>query len=433
VNGRISKQEEWGTYFCIWSAFSYWVQTGSLEFARGDYLHRILASLKWLEDYAYDEERGAFGMYYRGEDPLEGTYDWNFDEAVGRPMTSRAPSHNGQPIHRSYSFSENMRVYSGYVMLSAMVEEPLATELAERARRLEPFLRECHEGDIAGYVKLADGATAAEPAKPRWMPGTLFVPDPTWEPDIIRASRMFNLEPVRKGEERFVHHVMGNVVAQDPALMGSERLEEFLDIFLPQCVLPGHHLQMAGTVIEDVNCADGSIHDNRPQLFATALIQAAMVGQGLFRLPFGLAVRANKCIERIARYEYRNAILDIEFEGGGDVFAIQLGSRTLTRSLQLPDSWLEGATSISVRMATPKDGPVRLVRSQVRLLDVEEDVKGATFKIWACGFNAMCFDKRPDSLRVLSDGADVQFELREAHGWWWLTFDGRGEFEIRIG
>ncbi len=384
VNGRISKQEEWGTYFAAWSAFAHWTRTGSREFAGGRYLENLLSSLDWLERNCWEPDCGAFGTWYRGENPVKGSYDYGWDEAVGCPQSTSAPSFQGKAITRIYGFQANVMAYNTYLMLAAMMDGDGAEELVRKARGLRPFLEECRsEPRFSAIYELEDGSTARDPKPPHYPPGACFVPDPTDVPELVRNSPRYDLTSVKEGQERFVHQMLNCIVAQDPAHFGSGNLEDFLDLYLPQVRRAGRFLQMAGAPIEDVNCPDGSYHDNRPQLFAAALMQVAMVSRALYPLPFGLALRSNHLIAGIEGYRYRGSTITFRFEGDGPIGGVDVDGRELPNSLQVPDDRLEDGGQVRVRMGEEAEREPRLVWSTVRLRDVERRDESVLYHVEA--------------------------------------------------
>ncbi|MFP4579199.1 MAG: hypothetical protein ACLFQ6_00600 [Candidatus Sumerlaeia bacterium] len=431
VTPRISKQEEWGYYCAVWSAFTYWTQTGSREFAEEPYIEYLMETLDWLERHAWDEEKGAFGIYYRGENPFKGTYDDGFDEAVGKPMNMSAPSLNGKAIRRMYNFEANLFAYNFYHMLAAMLDEPLSGQMLEKVRAIGEFLRHCHEGGFSAECLMEDGSWERNLEPGRWSPGCFFAPDYRWMPEILRAHPKSRIEDVRKGTERFVHHVLINYVMRDPALMGSAEFEEFMDIFLPQCMADTPYLQMPGSVIENVNCEAGSYHDNRPQIFATGLMQATFMAQGVRRQPFGLAVRANPYIREVKQYGYQGNNLSFVFEGKGDVKSLWIDDRELPATLQLPEQWLRKNSTITTKMGKSLKA-CRWMASSVRLLNVEKNETAVTYSIEAFGCNSISFSAKPKNITLKKGNQKIESSIKEAEGWHYLRFEGRGKFVLKI-
>ncbi len=435
VNGRISKQEEWGTYWATWSAFTHWTQTGSRDLVEGVYRENLLASVDWLERLCWDEAKVAFGTWYAGEDPFLGSHDFGYDQAVGCPMATKARAFQGQAVRRHYSYDFNLMMYNVYWMLSASGEGPEAEALADKARRLEPFLRSAAaEGGFARLVVLEDGREVTDPAAAHFRYGIEFMPDPAEAPAIIRRDERFDLTPVLRGQDTFAHQVLANLRLQDPVLFGSGDVETLLEHYLPQVRRAGAYLQMAGTLPENINCADGSYHDNRPQLFSTGLMQAVLVGRAIQRLPFGIAVRANPHIERIEQYEYQGCSLALAFEGAGEaVTAVKINGQPLPHSLQIPHDALTPETAVRVTLGDARPQGAALAWSSVQLASVQREGNVVAYHVEAFGPNAMAFTSRPaDFTLETAEGTPVQPRVHEANGWCSVEFPGRGRFVLRM-
>ncbi len=433
VTGKISKQEEWGWYCAVWSAFTYWVQTGSRQFGDGVYQNNLLETLDWLERHAYDSERHAFRNYYRGENPYEGTYDFAYDEAVGKPMNTNAPAQDGKAIRYSFNFEANILMYSGYLMLSALLDGEESEKALAKALDLEPFLRKCREERVGRYCIVGEGEEVLDQSDNRWPPCAFFAPDYAWLPDILLHDPKGDVQDVVAGKERFVHQSMINFIMRDPVVMSQDDFKTFMDIFLPQCRRQAKYLQMPGSVIENVNCEDGSYHDNRPQIFATGLMNATMVAQAVRRQPFGIAVRANDVIEKIEHYGFQGQDLRFVFEGeGAFVESVRVGDLTLRSTQQIPESQVEGDLDVVVGMSGSRgEFPVWL-GSSLRLLDVKGEGGKSVYHGTAYGRNNVMFDRPPGSLLVEVEGDEVEADVKEANGICYVDFPGLGDVSLTI-
>ncbi len=431
VTGKMSKQEEWGLYCAVWSAFTHWTQTGSTEFMQGKYKANILECLDWMERCAYDPNMGAFGFWYRGEEPFEDSYDYGFDEAVGKAVSGGCASFDRVPIRRSYNFAGNLLNYNAYIMLGAMLDGDERDPMFAKADALAIFLKRAIDENFSQLVRLADGTLRADPMPKGWKTGSMFSPDYSWVPTVLSEERVGKIDGIRNGEERFVHQVLLNYVMRDPAVMGSDDFVEFMDIFLPQCRRAGEYLQMPGTVIENVNCPDGSYHDNRPQVFATSLMNATMMGTALRRFPFGIAVRANNFVETITGYEYQGRTLKLEFAGAGPACSLTIGKTRLNRTLQVPEELLEQSNEITVEMHENSSG-ISWMGSSVRLLRADEEEDACRWHVQAYGRNAIFFDGRPAAIAIVQDEQEVPLRITQAHGWCYVDFDGNGEFSVSV-
>jgi hypothetical protein len=221
---------------------------------------------------------------------------------------------------------------------------------------------------------------------------------------------------------------------QDPALFGSENLEKLMEIYLPQISRSGAVLKMPGTLVENINCADGSYHDNRPQLFATGLLQYSMVGRGLWRMGLGIAVRANRLLQRIEGYAWLGRELTVEFAGEGThVAAIDIAGRRLERTLQIPDDLPPGQVRIIARLSDTPPARPQLIYSTMRLLGAEEDGAAAIYTFEAIGKNVAAFTAPWEEIELTApDGAAIEPETAECFSWHVIEFPGRGRFVLRV-
>ncbi|MGF1483359.1 MAG: hypothetical protein ACFBZ8_03225 [Opitutales bacterium] len=436
VTRRISKQEEWGWYTAVSSAFAHYTQTGSRQFCEGTYRDHLIAAFDWLERLCYDCEWGAFGTWYQGEDPFMETHDFGFDAAVGKPMNLSAPSHRGRVIRRKFGFADNNLIYNGCWMMAVMLGEGSEAErFRERAEQVGHFLRRCHAEQVDRYLIFDGGEIAKESQPPYHEMSGFFQVAPETTTQMVRSHPLRRVELLRDGAERFAHQMFHHFLQGDPALIGTEDITGIVEIFLPQCAREGRYLRMPGTVIENINCEDGSYHDNRPQIFATSLMNVCMLATCLRRQAFGYAVRASPYVERIENVAYRGQLLNFVFLGkGAFVERIEAGAHTWQRTWQLPEH-LGDAERLKIQVLQTEAAPAKPVwiGSTVRLRECNEAASKPSWRFEAIGCNHVCFlGPRPD-IRLLQEGQEVAFDLNEADGAHFLSFEGRGVFELRLG
>jgi hypothetical protein len=164
------------------------------------------------------------------------------------------------------------------------------------------------------------------------------------------------------------------------------------------------------------------------------MMQATLVGRGLFRLPFGLAVRANDWIQRVSDYSYRGTSFDVVFEGAGDdVARLAVDGRAVPATLQLPDEMLNGARTVTVALGGAPARP-RLARSTVRLLSVDETEECVTYRCRAFGHNQLGFQGNPGVVELVDEQGHVEeLSVAPGEGLHWVIFPGRGVYKLRIG
>jgi hypothetical protein len=442
VDGRITKWEEDGLFWAVWSAFTDFTQTGDGRVASGESLAVLRAAADWLERYAFDRERGLFGRYHYGETPLSGSRGDGWDDAVGRPTDALRTEYRGNVIVRSYDLAVNLQAWGTYLMMAAMDEER-AEEWLGKARALEarlaPWLAESGALPDYGDLLTQDGRIV------RAGPFGLDAGDYVWALALTPfAGEAFGLAPVREklleappetGGETFLATHFSLLAGLDPEMHGEDRILAAMDRVLPAAVRPGRYLPMAYTVPEVAGVADGHpYHDVRPQAFAAAPWIWAAANLGLRRLPFGIAVRATSALEGIDAYEYRGALVDVAFEGSGDVREVRLDGQPIVHTLQVPEARLAPGPHrlVVAQGARSADAGPLLVSSTVRLDDVGKGEGPVTYDVRAFGENVLVF-RGPVEARVLDEtGRNVATTSRTIGGHSYVRFDGRGRFRVRV-
>jgi hypothetical protein len=440
VDGRITKWEEDGLFWAVWSAFTHLTQTGDRRFASGESLAVLRDAADWLERYAFDRERGLFGRYHYGETPLTGSRGDGWDDAVGRPTDSLRTEYEGSVIVRSYDLAVNLQAWGTYLMMAAMDEEK-AEEWLGKARALEerlgPWLGEGRDLPDYGDLLTEDGRIV------RAGPFGLDAGDYVWALALTPfAGEAFGLAPVREklleapaetAGETFLATHFSLLAGLDPEMHGEARILAAMDRVVPAAVRAGRYLPMAYTVPEVAGIADGHpYHDVRPQAFAAAPWIWAVANLGLRRLPFGIAVRATSALEGIDAYEYRGALVDVAFEGSGDVREVRLDGEPIVHTLQLPESRLAPGPHrlVVAQGARSADAGPLLASSTVRLDDVRSLDASVTYDVRAFGENVLVF-RGPVEVGV-RDGAGraVPTRSRTIRGHSYVRFDGRGRFRV---
>jgi hypothetical protein len=438
VNGRISKWEEDGLFWAVWSAFTHFTQTGERRFASGESLAVLRDATDWFERLTWDPTRGLFGRYHAGETPLSGSRGDGWDDAVGKPVEPFHTEYEGRVVTRSYDIAVNLTTWGCYVMLAALDPERAEEWLAKaRAleRRLRPWLERSGALPDYGELQTQDGRPAH--AGPYGLDGG----DYTWALSVTPfAGEVFGLAPVRErilDESRaqlggtFLATHFSLLASLDPELCSEAKLLAAMDRMVPYAVRPGRYLPMAFSAPEVAGVEDGHpYHDVRPQAFSFGPWMWAVASLGLRRLPFGLAVRATSALESIDRYEYGKALIDVSFEGHGSSAHASLNGRAVEHTLQIPEARLvAGANRLVVAAsAGPAPGPL-LVSSTVRLDEVSGHAGRATYDVEAFGENVLVFRGTPSvSIR---DGAGrlVPATTRTIAGHAFVEFEGQGRFE----
>ncbi len=465
VNGRITKWEEDGLFYAVWSAFAHFGQTGDRRYASGANLAVLRDATDWLERLTYDRSRGLFGRYHDGETPFAGSRGDGWDDAVGSPAERFVTKVQGHVVTRSFDLAMNVQVWGVYTMLAAMDEERGA-EYAAKARALEAKLRPWlavkdgpppNQGPVSGgklpdYGELQAGDGV--PVRPSLR--EIGMSDTAWALSLTPlAGEVFDLPPLRQRLFAANAREKNPSLATYFSLLGSldgefhdeAQMLAAIDRAVPEAVRPGRFLPMAYTAPEVLGIEDGHpYHDVRPQAFSVGPWLWSVANLGLRRLPFGIAVRATTALDGIDGYEYRRSAIDVRWEGLGQVERVLLNGKLIAGSLQIPDSLLvDGKNALVVGLGSrPLAGPV-LVSSTVRLESVKPssagDSSGAhgaavdrrgpvTYAIEGLGRNVLVFRGRPQVRVRDAAGRAVRVRLRSLDRHTAYDFEGRGRFQV---
>jgi len=439
VNGRITKWEEDGLFFAVWSAFTHFSQTGEARFASGESLAVLRDATDWLERWTFDPERGLFGRYYEGETPLSDSRGDGWDDAVGSPAERLRTEVRGRVVTRSYDLAANLTSWGVYLMLAAMDAERAPAWLA-KARALEGKLRPWLDRRDAlpdyGDLRTREGDLVRAAAS------EMDMGDYTWALSLTPfAGEVFDLAPLRArllaesektDKTPFLATRFSLLASLDTEVDDEARILAAIDRVVPEAVRPGRYLPMAYTAPEVAGIADGHpYHDVRPQAFSVGPWLWAVANLGLRRLPFGLAVRPTSALEGIDAYEYRGALLDVRFEGRGRVERVVLNGKPVLHSLQVPDGRLvPGPNRLVVGLGPEAPAMPLLVSSTVRLEAVAPAGGAVTYAVEGFGRNVLAFRGRPAIEVRDAGGRRVVAAIRSSAGHTSIDFEGRGGFRV---
>ena len=437
---RLTKLEEDGVFYAIWSAFTLWTQTG-VPLSKSEF-HTLENAMEWLERYCFDSKQGLFGRYFACESPFQNSWDIGFDNATGKPMDrSGGSSHAGRPVVRSYDIYINQFAHDSYLMLAAMKPGgggryiSKAENLAEKMRLLFAG------GDLPDYgaVQTDDGKTGI--AGPFGLDRTdyewaLAVSPFFSEPERLPSIRRALFDRTRKiPAGSFLAGYFSQLQSLDIIDIPETEILEAIEYAARQCYRPGTVLPMPNTVIEMLDMPDGHPwHDVRPQAFSIGPWLATMTGLGLRRLPFGLAVRPTRVLEALQDYQYGSGVLNVDFSGNGRHLDLRVNGKTVTGSWQIPEVLLcKGKNRVQVRLTQRGPAPVPiLLGSTVRLQSVEHGHQDARYIIDAYGFNSLRFRASASCRFTVNDskGTSISLTQTEAAGSLWIRFAGHGRFQV---
>lgn len=442
---QITKWEEDGIFYAIWSAFSAWTQSGDdARYRSPEVLALLHDALNWLERRCYDRRRGLFGRFFACETPLPGSRDDGFDNAVGNPTDPSDVRFDGVPARRSYDIYINLYAYAAYGMLAALeTDDTKARTLLRKARRLGEHLAHFfHDGRLPDYGDIlgADGKTRR--AGPYGLDLTDYVWGLSLTPYTPQPWRMHEVRrklfdaAVAKPANWFLAGYFSLLWSLDPEHVPEADLLRAMLLAAKQCYRPGRYLAMPNTVVEMFDQPDGHPwHDVRPQAFSIGPWLATVCGLGLRRLPRGLAVRGGRCLKSISDYEYRNTRIHATFAGHGDHLDVLLNARPLRHTLQLPEDRLSAGGSPNTltvrRVRRPARLPV-LTASTVRLDSLDDDAAdGPTYHLTADGLSSLEFRGHGLFTLAAADGRPVRFDEHRTDRHTFLSFTGRGRFILQ--
>ena len=422
--GPITKWEEDGVFYAIWSVFTAWTQTGDACWLAADKQALLREAMDWLERRCLNRRLGLFGRFFAGESPFAGCRDAGFDGAVGKPGGESNRRWRGRLVQQAFDLYINLGAYAAYWMLAAMGDDSAARKAEGLGRRLE----KCFGKGLPayGWIKTHDGklfragSYGLDAADYQWA---LTVPPFLVADERLPEIRRQLLADLAKKDRYFLAAYCAILGSLDLEFVAEREIWQAMQLPARQSYRPGQSLPMPNTVIEMTNVPDGHPwHDVRPQAFSIAPWLAAVTGLGLRRLPFGLAVRSPKLLRRLRDYEYRGARLDVDFTGRGPV---TINGRLLIGSLQLPERWLRpGRNRIIVGHTR---GPA-LVSSTVRLLDVAN----GRYEIEAYGKNVLTFRHEPRLSITDAQQQPVRFTVQCTGQHTWVRFAGRGQFTVQV-
>jgi len=436
----INKFEEDGLFYALWPAFLYWTQTGDDIFTKGIYLQNLEAAMDWLERYSYDNEKGLFFRYYYCEAAMVHSRDWGYDNAIGAPSNYYNSGYKGDSIVKSYDIYINSINASCYWMLSSMTTGTKAGEYARKAKNIEEHIKPMYDYKDAlpsyGQVITTDGRSVT--AEPFGMDLTDYqwaLSLPPFKIDLhkknieVQNALYKSLRTDPKG--MFLCGYNAILTSMDNDLFNEDSIMAALDYLVPQSVRPGKYLPMPYTIPEIVDVEDGDpFHDVRPLVYSSAPWFSAVTNLGVRRMPFGIAARATKYLDKVENFEFRGSLIDFNYKGEGKIDKLLVNGKELNGTFQIPEDALKkGDNTVEVLMSGKAKPQNVLVSSTLRLLSTNKGI----YKMEAYGKNTVCFRGLSKNLKITDENAKpVSVTLTSAEGLTWADFEGRGLITIRM-
>jgi len=442
MGGSLTKWEEDGLFYVVWPAFSYWTQTGDKSLCEGKYLDTMERAMDWLEDRCFDADRGLFGRYFYCETPMTGSRDDGWDNATGAPTFKWKSEYKGKTIVRAYDLYINLLCHSTYLMLSAMqVDEASAEENYQKALNLEKQLKTLfdYKGTLPSYGQLLTETGELITADPYGMDIWDYVWGlslPPFEPTMPQKFKELR-EQIRKDMTStkagyFLCVYFALLTSMDTEIHEEDDIMAAMDKLVDYSSAPGKYLPMPYAMPEMFNISDENpYHDVRPLVYSIAPWLSAVTNLGLHRLPFGIAARGTKYLESLENYAFKDALLNVSFQGQGNVSRLMLNGKPLTSTLQIPENKLKkGVNTLVVEMKKNAEPENLLVASTVQLRSTNS-VNNATYDVTAYGKNVLTFKNLTKRVKILgSDGREKICNKIKMDNFEYIEFFGRGEFNI---
>ncbi len=442
MGGPLTKWEEDGLFYVVWPAFSYWTQTGDKSLCEGKYLDTMERAMRWLEDRCFDKKQGLFGRYFYCETPMTGSRDDGWDNVTGAPTFKWKSEYQGKTIVKAYDLYINSLCYSTYLMLAAMHRDPAGAEAnLQKAQNLEQQMKVFfdYEATLPAYGQLLTETGEMITAAPYGMDTWDYVWGlslPPFEPTMPQKYQDLR-EQIRKDMTTtdagyFLCVYFALLTSMDPAIHDEAEIIAAMDQLVDYSRTPGKYLPMPDAMPEMFNIHEADpFHDVRPLVYSIAPWLSAVTNLGLHRMPFGIAARATQYLDRLENYAFKNALLNVTFQGQGQISRLLLNGEALTASLQIPENKLiTGVNSLVVEMsknAAPKNV---LVASTVQLRAINRGRK-ITYEITAYGKNVITFKNLTKKLKIISsDGGEKPFKRIKLDQFEYFEFFGSGDFKI---
>lgn len=439
LTSPITKEEEDGPFYAIWSAYTYYTQTGKNKFLTDTYMSVLDDNIKWLENNFYDPKKEMFFRYHYCESPFYKSPGDGFDDACGKPGGNNLSLWGSDTIAKGYDQYMNSICYANYIMMSAMSKSPLKESYLAKAKKLgekcmnyyemaKPFPSYGMVMSNRGKEIMTDSIGFDEADHIWGLTVPPFLPN---HADLQDIRLGFYERQMRKPKDYFLSSYFSNIAGMDSYIHGEKKLIAAIDYVIPQCIRPGKCLPMPYTIPEIINVADcDTYHDVRPQPFSVTAMLAAIANLGVRRSAYGIGVRATTYLTKIENYDYKNSQINFEFSGNGDkIDKIIINKKPLTGSLQIPENMLQkGNNSILVDGTTASNKLPFLIESTVRLLAIN----GKNYAIEAIGKNALVFANIKNIKITDANGNTIAFRKIIKANITHIDFEGVGLYNVAI-
>lgn len=437
---QITKEEEDGPFYGIWSAFTFWTQTGNTKFLAPQYMSVLEDNIKWLENNYFDKKKGMFYRYHYCESPFYKSPGDGFDDACGKPGGNNVSKYRNDTISRGYDQYMNSICYSNYVMMAAMSQSPKKEEYLSKAKKLGEKCMNYYEmtKPFPGYGLLISNKGKEVYATEMGMDETDHIWGLTVPPFLPYHA---DLQDIRGGlyekqmnepKGYFLSGYFANIAGMDSYVHGQDKIIKAINYIVPQAVRGGKCLPMPYTIPEIVDVEDCNVyHDVRPQPFSITSMLAAISNLGVRRSAFGIGVRANTYLSSIEKYAYKNSEIDFTFSGTGDkTKAILVNKKPLVGTLQIPENMLiKGKNTIEIIGNKIDNKKPILVESTLKLVSIS----GSNYQIEAFGKNTLTFANTKSKVVIVDEKGNKIITNQIVKGnFTHVEFEGLGKFTVKI-
>ncbi len=445
VNKKITKWQEDGAFYAIWSAFTHWTQTGDSRFITGANLVLLEESMDWLERYCYDEGRELFYRRYYCETPLKQSRDYGWDNAVGFPVGWQPAPYKGVDIIKSYDIYENMLNYAAYQMLASMNVENNNMQKAnlylEKAKTLEIGISSMFNNDsLPLYGLLIDDQGNEVIGDPYGMDETDYewaLTCPPFYPDyknILHARELLLEDLMEEPDGYFLAAYFSILGEADIEFCNQDSIMKALKYTAQFNHAPWKYLPLGNSMVEMSGPPPkNAAHYIRPQMFTIGAWQGAMAGLGIERAPFGIAVRPAKYITGIENYQYKNKLINFSFHGEGEIASVEINGVKLQNTWQIPENMINmEKNTVSVKLKPGAEVKNVLVSSTMELLNAERSER-TVFTVVARGRNNLIFKNLNKKLEIRDNqGKSVDFQETTFKAYTVIDFESIGNLTITL-
>jgi hypothetical protein len=444
VNGKITKWEEDGLFYALWSAFTHWTQTGNEKFVSGENLDLLKDATDWLERYAYDDSMKLFFRYHYCETPLKGSRGYHWDNAVGKPVDWEPAKYEGEDIVKSYDVYINMISYASYMMLASMTEGAESDAYLQKALSLEKEMKIFFpEDQMPYYGKLLTD-------KGEWLMAPDYGMDHT---DYLWALSLPPFKPAYFDWKNIGDNLLDTLIVSpqgqflagyfavhsslDAGEFNQEKMMQAMEYAGKQSYRASKYMPMAYSIIEMLDVPDGDPwHDIRPQPFSMGAWFSAVANYGVDRMPFGLAVRPAEHLAEVSDYVFQESLIDFEYKGAGNIHEILIDGEILPNTWQIPANALsQKDVTVEVLMKENELTVPVLVESTIELMSVQAENNQIKYKIKAYSSNHLRFKNvQSNQIKLYNQkNKEVGFDVVDAPtDDTEIRFSGKGVFTIVI-